>query len=358
MPPTMIESFTALFNHLEDFCTLRGDPVANPRHTRWVRRDSDEAVETLKHLTVEQAYVFSESRMVAWATVRDEHYICLVGFDAEIEISPLWEREVDSGFSVALLSQLRPRPRVNTAQVRNVVEAGSKEEGDYSGHDARHIEDLFPKIRIYQSNASVDEDVAWRLYLRACTQESREGDSWIGDELADSLDTLARLEVPVMPYFGLCQSIFDADRRTMFLSIYRCIEATYAFYATNKLRNQLSIPQPWEQVAEALSNSISWRAPEAQSLNQMLDCAIPRDLEAICKILHVDPPANKQRLSSAAGKAIYELRNRIVHYRPGTSSVRQEEYDWNELCRVLTDITFHVFTEAYAHDTHASRLSE
>lgn len=343
MSRNMIEAFQRLFDHLESFADRRGEPVQTRGHGRWARADDDDAKEILKSLRLVQVLRFGEQRALVWARDTQRDYVVMLGFNLEPDLPQLEAISASSGFTMAILSDLLPMPVGSAAQVRNVVEAGSKLEQGYDGHDPRLIEALFPAIQVFACRDPFDAELVARLFLRLSVAECGLSGSWISDGLAEGLASLTDLSVPSMPYGSICQSVFDADPRTMFLAIYRCIEATYAYEATRKLVERLSLPHAWSEVAAALDEEIGWHPKEAQSLNLILQYALDRDLENVCGCLGVAPGAD---LRTSAGKAIYELRNRIVHYRPGLAP-STDAYDWNELCRVMIHIVFHVFTRAY-----------
>lgn len=150
--------------------------------------------------------------------------------------------------------------------------------------------------------------------------------------------------VPSLPYRELARAVLDLDPRNLYMALYRCVEATYAYEKATKLANALSLTLAWDEVAAALDSEMGWHPPEAQSLNVALERANERDLEDICACLGVEI-GNDLRVS--AGRAIYRLRNSIVHYRPTYDSLEIESVDWNRLCNSMVTIALHVFHDAY-----------
>jgi hypothetical protein len=136
------------------------------------------------------------------------------------------------------------------------------------------------------------------------------------------------------------------------MSLYRCVEATYAHDKATKLKNDLSIEHEWHKIAEVLENAMSWRPLEASSLNVVLAVAKEDDLREVCECLNVTLQDDTY-LPSAAGKAIYQLRNRIVHYRPALAPVDSAEIDWNRLCIALVSVAHKVFYAAYGQERAA-----
>ncbi len=135
------------------------------------------------------------------------------------------------------------------------------------------------------------------------------------------------------------------------MSLYRCIEATYAHEKATKLKNALSVEHSWSELAAILESEMSWRPLEAESLNNVLKHASEDDLEEICKSLKRDTGKN---IAASAGAAIYKLRNRIVHYRPTKDPFDMNSIDWNHVCTVLVSIARDVFHRAYHEEKNSA----
>lgn len=129
------------------------------------------------------------------------------------------------------------------------------------------------------------------------------------------------------------------------MALYRCIEATYAYESSRRLVERLALGVSWQDMAAALESEVGWHPQEASSLNLVLQYALEQDLVDICSCLGVDAGTD---VRVAAGRAIYSLRNGIVHFRPGAQEVAVENTDWNLLCRLLIRVIFSVFTHVYS----------
>ena len=130
------------------------------------------------------------------------------------------------------------------------------------------------------------------------------------------------------------------------MALYRCIEATYAYESCRKLVNKLALTTSWYDLAAALESEVGWHPKEAANLNVILRYAHESDLEDVCSLLDVEVGNS---LPDSAGKAIYKLRNGIVHFRPGDQPLPDLDSDgWNRLCHLLVQIVFNVFSSAYS----------
>ncbi|TFC67790.1 hypothetical protein [Cryobacterium sp. TMT2-4] len=351
----------AVFERLAQYCADRDEPIIGAEKVRWVHAD-DGSDEYLKHLVIHESIGFGRHRFLAWLErpigvieVGDDsgadevaheasHFIGLIGFDHDPDHAELPVRDCVWGFDVCLIAELPVRPNKAPIAIRDIVEAASKGDVGYIGHENDSVFSLFPSIKVLASLTPIDQTAIWAIFLRLCVDESRLGTSWIESDLADLLVVLAELNVPSLPYRELCRAVFDMDPRSLYMSLYRCIEATYAYETATKVGTALSVGRAWYEIAASLDAEMGWHPPEAQSLNGALSRAYRQDLEEICDCLGATIGKD---LDVSAGKAIYKLRNQIVHYRPTNDPLNMEEMDWNRLCELLLTISLDVFDAAY-----------
>jgi hypothetical protein len=343
MARSMIDANETLFRHLEVHCARRGEPIPSAGETRWVHGDAI-AEDWLKNLSLQLTFQFGRRRSLIWCKHGGADFICLVGFEFDPELTMLLAIPANAGLSVCILAELQPLPVARSSDIRNIVEVGCQGEPGYVGHDCAAVEDLFPSIRTFSTLQPLDHEAAHRMFLMLCVDECRNGESWIGEPLAYELATLADLNVSHLPYDAVCRSIFDSDPRSLFLALYRCIEATYAYESCRRLVASLGLAQAWHELATALDDEVGWHPQHASSLNLVLQYAQTADLEAVCACLDAGDSAD---LCVRAGRAIYGLRNQIVHYRPELGGESLSDDDWNELGRRMVGIVFQIFSHAF-----------
>jgi len=343
----MIEANRAVFACLEHHCAAREEPISTPGHARWIATSSrDKAFLKYAVITSDMVLRFGRRQGLAHFRFGQADYIAVVGFEFEPIASGLALAEASPGMLTAVLAELTPMPIASPAEIRNIVEAFSKEDPGYVGHAAADIAQLFPSISVVRIADLVDDEGVARIYLGVCAEECKRGSSWVDASLADQLATLTDLAVPQLPYLAICRALFDPDPRSLFMALYRCIEATYAYEATALVVADLDLPVVWHELAAVLERRVGWHPQEASSLNLVLRNAVVAELEGVCRCLD---QVIGEDVCSSAGKALYALRNSIVHYRPGLDSdVLRRGIDWNELCSHLCGIVFEVFSRAYA----------
>lgn len=344
MTRNMIQANARLFGHLYEFCGRRGEGISTRDETRYISSKADDK-EFLKHTKVITSLQFGLHRALIWAkTHTGDDVLGTIGFEFELLSRTVYEADYPNGFQVAILSDILPHPIESIYQIRNIIESGSANSGEYSGHDFDAISSLFPQVRAWKSNGPMDDQSIWKLFLMVSVNECQLGGSWIDDRLAEEIIALTELNTPSLPYKSLCRSVFDLDPRTLFMALYRCIEATYAYESCRRVAAKLSLDMQWQEIAKNLVSTIGWRPQEASSLQVILRYALEEDLVSLCESIKVE--ANADYAASAA-VGIYNLRNRIVHYRPWEEAISIEEYDWNVICTQLVRIILNIYDQAY-----------
>jgi hypothetical protein len=273
-----------------------------------------------------------------------DEFVGVMGFDFEPDVPELSAVDVGAGTGVVLLFEFEAAPSASPPTIVNIVGYASSADEGYEGHDFANIQGLFPSLQFFQVQPGAIGSTGWPLLLKSATSEAAQGGSWVGPSLRNAIYDLAGLEAREFPYSALCRAMFDLDPRSLFMALYRCVEATYARDACEKLRAELGLDTPWYELTAALDRALGWRAPEAASINKTLEHADPEDLRAICDCLGVGPADD---MSVSAGRAIYKLRNKIVHFRAGDDQDYAASLNWDLLCTHLARVVGEVYGAAF-----------
>lgn len=342
MSRTMTLVQSAFFDGLGEYCDARGEPIASPG-VRYIE-GTDETDDDLQRLIIKQRVQFGRRRGLVHLAKDDEHYLATVGFEFPEENATVEPLELSSGFFAVLVTDLKIQPTASAVSVRNVVEVAALGDSGYEGHSLDALADLFPVMRLFRSREVIDAESVSQYLLSQCIAESEGGGSWIDSDFAQELRAIGTSGIQLLPYDALSRATFDLDPRSMFMALYRCLEATYAFESCRQLVSSLVIDKSWRELAIALDKELSWRPRESDSLETILKYASEDDLLDICRALKHnlgDSPAR------SAGKAIYTLRNRIVHFNASMESVSIESVEWNAVCAALSRIVLAVFGTAF-----------
>lgn len=343
----MIAANQDVFGVLDRYCASLDDPVRNSGAPRWIATNADDR-STLKYAELRERLSFSPARAVLRFDLGTDCLICASAFEFAVPSGGLVEIDVGAGLLTVVLAELKPRPRGTTTQVRDVVEASDKNaDANYGGHDATTIASLFAPIRAF-SASNVSPQDTWRIFFLLCLEECRHGESWIDDHLASTLRSICELEQLNIPYRTLCRSIFDADPAALFLALYRCIEALYAYSSAQRVIAALNLQQGWIDVATVLEDELDWHPREESSLTSLLNQADPNDLATIFMALGEAVPENSASLAASASRRIYQLRNGLVHFRPAHHHAEHGNVDWNRLCEASATIVWHIYSNVFS----------
>lgn len=345
MSRNMIDANKMIFASLDKFCSERNDRIANAGTSRWLPTTSNEK-SFLLYAGLTCRLAFTPTRQLARFDLGSSSYFISVGFNSTFSDPVLSEIEPHAGIITTALYELDVRPTASTAEIRNVVEVSDFEaDAEYDGHDPSLILSLYPSMRVFHCRNLTDEET-WRQFFLLCLAEGSQSQSWVNDHLLGTLSAICDLRLLKIPYELLCRSIFDLDPATMFLSLYRCLEALYAYSGSSKIKSALGIQLGWEEIAVALEDEIGWHPREEGSLNALMQLIQRSDAVAFLEGLEEDIP-NGADVRQLAGRKIYWLRNNLVHYRPSHKQFNRENVDWNEVSVALASMVCDIYYEVF-----------
>ena len=346
MSRNMIESNGRIFSMLDAYCANRSQPIRNSGLPRWIKTNSRDR-DILKNVELGAQLSFSANRRLARFDYRQNVFICLVGFEYADPVLGLLEEDVQPGLLTAILSELKPQPNVPASSVIDIVDAtDGNADTEYSGHTAPAIASLYPRIRAFVGKNFANENT-WRVFFLLSIEECRAGESWIDERFSAALEELGQLCFLNVPYQTLCRSMFDSDPATMFLALYRCIEALYAYASAQVLIDALKLDVSWPELAASLEDKIGWYPREENSLTALMKFTRAQDLiEIFLSLGEIRPPPDAD-LPQSVAKRIYLLRNSLVHFRPALQKMDHDKIDWNRLCETMAHLVSSVYGEIF-----------
>lgn len=350
MARNKIETSKQFFASLESVYRDAGLGLsARDSGSRWIAESTPGANERLVHLRCRACHLFRPSLGALHLDSDDRgSFIVAIGLNAEY-FSPesgVEEVELDSGiFQVAVLSS-NLRATAGPRLVYENVAWGAKGQPNYSGHNLEQIAPLYPSIVPYRVPATLGsqevEAILWDMVLSHCVAEG----AWIDEVQATSLRCLSASPIPDMPYADLSWAALSHDRRSLFLALYRCLEAAYAHGKIVELSGRLRYSAGWSTLAGIVEGVLGWRPQELQSLTDLLRRAHRDDVERLYELLRgSDKP--KDDVVAGAAERIYRVRNGIVHYRAGGDRVSPDQYEWNEVCTLLAKVVLDVLSDVH-----------
>ncbi|WP_157578012.1 hypothetical protein [Roseivivax halodurans] len=268
-----------------------------------------------------------------------------MGFPNAPEGVDLQEVENNSGLLTAVLAELSPPVTATPYEVKEYVDLHDSRTDGYTGHGRDQIERLFPSIRVFKSRLAIENP--WNYFFRMCIGERLAMSDISDPDLHDHLEILADLNPELLPYPVICRSIFDTDPGSLFLALYRCLEVLYSYSSATDLARRLSIEHDWQHVAKAMELSTGWYPREESSLEKLLRHASHGDLENI--ISAISPEKHSEgTLSKKAARAIYELRNKLVHYRPAQASEQNDIENWTRIYVSMIGLLLDIYNDVFS----------
>lgn len=347
MSRTMITAQQAIFSGLDEMCAVAGEPVTNAGAPRWIHGTSADSA-FLAGAQVSYLFRVAPRRIIARLDYENRTFFSTLGLQGGRPPTGLEVGDATPGLVSVLLAEGKPRPTATPYEIKDAVElADFTQDPSYEGHDHKVIASLFGPIQVFEGGP-IEPSETWRAYYEICLGQVPGMDTWIEEETARSLLTLTDLSGLGLPYQILCRSLFDVDPAGLFLALYRCLEALYAFTASTKVATALQFSGSWQEVAIALEREIGWRPREEDSLAGLFARSTEITLCGIFDCLGEAQPEDGSTMPAMAAKRTYKLRNSLVHYRPIHHTVEHASIEWNQLCKTLSqlirEIYFDVFT--------------
>jgi len=345
MSRNKIAANKTIFQALDEYCQQRDDPIRNAGTKRWISTKHHDR-DFLVRAHVAYQLTFSASVKIARFDFSKKTYFVTFGIDNPNPPEGLVPELLTGGLLTAALSELQPRPIARASEIRNIVEFADGSDHDYKGHDPDMIAGLFPKAQVFSAASLIPEDTLKVCFL-ICLADRRRIEQWIDENLARTLVAIADLSTMSIPFVSLCRSLLDMDPRSLFLSLYRCLESLYAYTHTQRLMTAVGVKMDWADLAAMLEQTLGWYPREEPSLQALLDDAVLGDLRAVAAALNEAIPSSANETAFVA-KKIYELRNVLVHYRPFHHKSQFGDVDWNRLCYAMTCLVWHTHQDVSA----------
>jgi hypothetical protein len=347
MSRTARDISTTFFGRLEEHARRGGHIV--PTGKRWVKPVSEVEMDRLTQSVVELSVRFGRHLGAVFVSQDAIEWLVLVGF--EVDTTPftdgLEEDDLSVGHALLALHMLQTLPTASSADAYNQIASASNEDDNYTGHAYDNLSTLMPLVRTLRLEGPASNVGArWAALTDVCAQECLVRDSWMQEGLIREIRLLTANPIDKFPYDSLCRSLFDLDPRSLFTSLYRCLEAMYAYEKAEALKQELGTAVAWYDLADKLSSTLGWHPRHDTGLKEVLAHPSVQELDVQALGDALKCPAGAT--SEAVAAAVRKLRNGVVHYGPVVTSVSIEAYDWNAVCEPMARIVGSLFREVYS----------
>lgn len=337
MSRNAINASNELFNHLDKWCEENKEPTPNAGTYRYLASDK-ESVDFFRYSELIEKCAVNTVCHFSLLDYKGKKFIVTHGFELNDVPAHFYDTEIGGGEVTQLVLDHLINPTATAAQVSDFVGAGEIGVPGYVGHQFSDLALIFGPFRKFELASDFElpfEKMCLELILHGLF--SKKG--WMTQNLINDLISLNQLELD-LPTYNLLRSAHDPDPSGLFLSLYRCIEATYAYKVCSILKSNLGLQIGWIDIYSKLDNAASWRPRERDSLNAMLHHGDQTDCEKVLAAIGRQSSNNH----SKAAEAIYDLRNSLVHFKPHQPVKNiYDTIDWNGLCSGMVNYIFDIY---------------
>lgn len=345
----------SIFERLDRYCNERNEPILNAGAPRWVHTES-KTRDFLVSARLVQKLDLSPSLKAARLDHSGRSFFITLGFEILEVPEGLQAEELSGAVLTAVLSELEIRPIAKPIGIREIVEYSDGTQNEYDGHDCDRIAGLFPTIQVFSTEILVGEE-SGNVFFLLCLSDRRRQDHWIDDGLTKALMSLSTASATAVPYEVLCRAVLDFDPASLFLALYRSLEALYARGKTLSLRSELGVTTDWIKLAQLLEAHLGWYPKEETSLESLLREANEQDLQKLVEALDETLPDGAV-LASFTARRIYALRNSLVHFRPFHQLQPIDKVDWCRLCGAMANLVTEIYAGSVADRVGQVRATE
>lgn len=347
MSKNAIEGSAQFFSILEEFCTNRGTDIVNPGSPRYVAGPHDSVDFYIKSQFLDKIVVHPACRF-SLVEYCNETIILSYGVNGGSGLPYLQEQEVGPGELTYMVIEHKLFPSVDAAMVSDFIGAGEIGLSGYSGHQLDDALMLFKPIKRFSISPLMALDFQ-RICFEIAIDAAFESGHWMSSNLLNDLKALSDLGLE-LPFRNLVRSLSDSDPSSLFLSLYRCLEATYAYKICRKLVNDLALELSWIEMYKIMDVQAKWRPRELDSLEYILSKGSKNDHISVLKAITLSNKTNPKK----SADLIYELRNALVHFKPYQSiDDIYENVDWDKLCRAMAGYICDIYQEIKVYKPRA-----
>jgi hypothetical protein len=351
MSRNKIEMSSTIFDRIIEAARREDATFSVTGDARWIKKKDDPDLDLMKDAEIRILSLGVDTFAVSFGH-SSKLFFGISAFPEPTEDCPnFYKIEASPGLFASFVFSTGLRSVATRAEARDILEDQYKGIDDYGGHELASVTRLFPKITFYEVSAHEDN-----LYLQ--NLDSMTGAfvarSYPGIPLALSRDTLRKISslfesgAEDIPYSLLLQGLLSSRFENFFLELYRCIEQLYAVPLLTELKNKLNHSSPIVDLARHLEEVISWRPRENEALARLLaGVEDATRTEIIGAFLPKGASTPKSTAKNCAAR-IYDLRNSLVHFRPGLTRSEFDVTSWNRIISVMMDIIEKIYARSGA----------
>lgn len=312
--------------------------VANADEARWIKRLSEEDADLMAKADVKATRKITRQMRAVQFQYNTRQYFAFFGLSPIDELPEgLSECPLTPGtFGIAVsATDISPAPRVTGAQIRQLMEAEFAKSDGYEGHELDDVASLFPNALIVEADSNLTYTADIDRVLGAVIAASYiDGPLALSEATLKTFRTLFVEGSEYIPYLNILQGILSISWGGLYVELYRCIEQLYAVPRLLELTREWKAEKALRELADLLEQRLSWRPREDESLVKVIGACNESTIQLVISAFGLDLNP-KYASSEAAGRAIYTLRNGLVHFRGSTKIPAVTDQQWDRIAAAM-----------------------
>lgn len=325
---------------------------------RWIRRLSSEDAELL---TTGDSKIMALTRLSRTMVVLKEarRYFLAIGFSS-CEAYPAALKRIDATpalFTLAV-TEWGLAPSASSAEIRDILQDQFSGIAGYNGHDLLDISGLFPEVFYFEiTDGFAASDNISRLTGSFCLRTYGNGPLNFEDDTRDRIASLFESGNDYIPYDVILQGAMAFSWGSFYLELYRCLEQVYSAPRMKALSEEFSLRDSLHDLAMSFERLLSWRPKEDESLLKVIRYCTKSSIDSALSSFNCDECEDFNTATDAASRAIYKLRNALVHFRPSAERINLDDKSWNAIVVAMSDLVAEVY-DAIGEMFHKPRVKD
>ncbi len=294
----------------------------------------------------------------------DEYYFIYVGaeetnYDQDAK-NGLNEEEITPGWTVLVISELEVKIKssVQPLEIYNELAVSNRDPDYYKREDCEKIRKYFEDWYIYKINSGSillqDLDIS-RISLAYFLKYNSVNNLSFEQNTIDNFSRIAYEGNPSIPFENILDSYISFSWKYSFLDIYQCLEKLFMIPNTldlyNKLYKNISSDQSFVKFMTEVESSLGWKPNEETAFKNLFK-VIKHKLSNFPNTQNEFNLVKNKIISDYSKnttdtRAIYSLRNNIVHCR--SKNVELEVSDWDSIISFCLLFTYLIYAEYGEH---------
>lgn len=313
---------------------------------RWIKRSSEFDADMMAKGDCHNL-VLSRQQRAMFIDFQGRRFFLITGF-SDCEVAPPGLTKVDPSPAMLILAfhELRIELTATSAETRDVLENQYAGKDAYDGHELNVIISLFPKFFCFEVDSSYSSSsTIERLTGSYACRSYNLGPLMLDAETKDSLRSLFEDESDHIPFPLILQGVLAFAWQTLFLELYRCLEQLYPAPRLSELASELLSSRSLFDLADIIETTLTWRPKEDESLIKILRYCSRVPVDEALQAFEREPSIEYDQAVEVAGRAIYQLRNSLVHFRASRKSMVLSDVNWNILIRAMSSFISQSYSE-------------